>query len=181
MSHHRAEEVKEAAEHAKEHRKHAPVSLTIAIFAVLVATVTLMGHRSHTDEVLLETKVTDQWAYYQAKNMRLNNVEALDELLAALKDADPQRAESVHKSFHQEMAKYTKDKEEIAVEARKLEKEVTRATREANRYDLAEVFLEIALVVTSITLLTDKPGYWYFGIVLAAAGVIFGISALFIR
>ena len=51
----------------------------MAILAVLVATVTLLGHRAHTEEILLQTKATDQWNYYQAKNMRRNNLEALDE------------------------------------------------------------------------------------------------------
>ena len=75
------DELKEAAERAKENRAMAPVSLTMAILAVLVATVSLLGHRTHTEEILLQTRATDQWAYYQAKNMRRNNLEALDDVL----------------------------------------------------------------------------------------------------
>lgn len=41
-----------------------PVSLTISILAVLVAAVTLLGHRAHTEELLLQSQATDQWAYY---------------------------------------------------------------------------------------------------------------------
>jgi hypothetical protein len=40
------------------------------------------------------------------------------------------------------------------------------------------VLLEIALVVTSITLLTDKRAYWYFGCILATLGVICTVSGL---
>ena len=43
-----------------------PVSLTISILAVLVAAATLMGHRAHTEEVILQAKSSDQWAYSQA-------------------------------------------------------------------------------------------------------------------
>ncbi len=49
------EELHEAAERAKERKELAPVSFTMAILAVLVATVTLLGHRAHTEEILAQT------------------------------------------------------------------------------------------------------------------------------
>src|SRR5579871_2290201 len=74
------QELQEHAEHAQHDRSLAPVSLTMAVLAVLVATVSLLGHRSHTEEVILQNKATDQWAYYQAKNIRRHT----DELFADL-------------------------------------------------------------------------------------------------
>ena len=53
----------------------------------------------------MQTRATDQWAYYQAKNMRRNNLEALDEVLTAL-DSKAERAEEVQKHFHEEIDKY---------------------------------------------------------------------------
>lgn len=181
MTHSEAEELKEAAERAKERRELAPVSLTMAIVAVLVATVTLLGHRAHTEELLLQTKATDEWSYYQAKNMRRNNLEALDDVLTALHDSDPQRSAEVRKRFHEEIDKYRDQQKDIQSEARNLEADVQKSSRRADRFDLGEVFLEIALVVTSITLLTDNRGYWYFGLVLAGIGIACAISAYFVR
>ncbi len=166
------DKAKEAAEEAKERKHLAPVSLTMAILAVLVATVSLMGHRAHTEEILLQTRATDQWAYYQAKNMRRNNLEALDDVLTALENTKAERAVEVQKHFHEEIDKYRDQQKDIQAEARGLEAEVAHATRRADRFDLGEVFLEIALVVTSITLLTDNRTYWYLGFVLAAVGVV---------
>ena len=174
-------ELEEAAEIAKERRQLAPVSLTMAILAVLVATVTLLGHRAHTEEILSQTRATDQWSYYQAKNMRRNNLEALDDVLTALQNTDPTRAQEVHKRFHQEIDKYRDQQKDIQAEARGIEAEVAAATRHANRFDLGEVFLEIALVVTSITLLTDNRAYWYLGLLLAAIGIGCAASAFFMR
>jgi Domain of unknown function (DUF4337) len=166
------DKAKEAAAEAKERKHLAPVSLTMAILAVLVATVSLLGHRAHTEEILMQTRATDQWAYYQAKNMRRNNLEALDEVLTALENTKAERAAEVQKHFHQEIDKYRDQQKDIQNEARGLEAEVGRASRRADRFDLGEVFLEIALVVTSVTLLTDRRGYWYFGMVLAVVGVV---------
>jgi len=176
-----ADELKEAAERAKEVRELAPVSLTMAILAVLVATVTLLGHRAHTEELLLQTKATDQWSYYQAKNMRRNNLEALDEVLTALENTKAERAEEIHKHFREEIDKYRDQQKDIQGEAKELEAEVQKASRRADRFDLGEVFLEIALVVTSITLLTERRAYWYFGFVLAAIGIVCAASGLLLR
>ena len=63
-------ELQEHAEHAKHDPTLAPISVTMAVLAVLVAVVTLLGHRAHTEEVVLQAKSSDQWAYYQAKNIR---------------------------------------------------------------------------------------------------------------
>lgn len=74
-------ELKEHAEEAAHEPSLAPITLTMAILAVLIAAVTLLGHRAHTEEVLLQTRAADQWAYYQAKEVRRRNYELfLDEL-----------------------------------------------------------------------------------------------------
>ena len=63
------------------------------------------------------------------------------------------------------------DKEEIQAEARKLVQEVATERNRADLFDLAEVFLEIGLVVTSITLLSGRRIFWHVGIVLSVVGV----------
>ena len=166
------DKAREAAEEGRERKNMAPVSLTIAILAVLIATVSLLGHRAHTEEILLQTRATDQWAYYQAKNMRRNNLEALSDVLTALENTKAERTQEVQKRFHEDIDKYRDQQKDIENEARNLESEVRQTSRRANRFDLGEVFLEIALVVSSITMLTDNRRYWYFGCVLAVAGMV---------
>ena len=175
------DELKEAAERAKEVRALAPVTLTMAILAVLVATITLLGHRAHTEEILLQTRATDQWSYYQAKNMRRSNLEALSDVLTALENTKAVSAEQVQKRFHEEIDKYREEQKDIQAEARGFEAEVERASRRANHFDLGEVFLEIALVVTSITLLTERRAFWYFGLLLAAIGLLCAATVLLVH
>ena len=64
------QELHESAEHAHHNPSMAPVSLTMAVLAVLVAVASLLGHRAHTEELVLQTKSADQWAFYQAKSTR---------------------------------------------------------------------------------------------------------------
>ena len=173
-------ELKEHAEAAAERKGLAPVSLTMAIVAVLVATVSLLGHRAHTEEILLQNKVTDTWAYYQAKNLRRNNLEALNAVLSALEGKN-EKAEQVSKRFEHDIEKYGEEKDEIQKEAHHVEEELASDTRRANRFDLGEVFLEISLVVTSITLLTGRKHYWVLGMIMAAAGIAIAASVLLLH
>src|SRR6266700_3830527 len=93
------DELKEAAERGRENRGLAPLSFTMAILAVFVAAVGVLAHRAHTEEILMQTRSTDQWAYYQAKNIRRNNLEALDDLITALEGTKAERAEEVRQRF----------------------------------------------------------------------------------
>src|SRR5271169_1676864 len=121
-------ELRERAEAAAERKGLAPVSLTMAVVAVLVATISLLGHRAHTEEIILQNKTTDEWAYYQAKNLRLNNLQALDDVMGALEGKN-EKAEQVQKRFEADIEKYGEEKNEIQREARGLEDELRHETR----------------------------------------------------
>jgi hypothetical protein len=46
---------------------------------------------------------------------------------------------------------------------------------------MGEVFLEVALVITSITLLSGRRIFWHLGLVLGAAGVVVAASVWILR
>ncbi len=168
---HEMEELQEAAEHGRE-SKLAPVSLTMSILAVLVAVAALLGHRAHTEEVLLQNKATDQWGYYQAKYIRRHTMEQMDELLKVLPLRDGAAAQALLKKNEAAIEKSRGEQEKIQEEAKGLEQEVDLFTHRANRYDLGETLLEVGLVICSITLLTRRRTYWLAGSVFGVAGVI---------
>ncbi len=169
-------ELHEHAEHAAHDPSLAPVSLSMAVIAVLVATVSLMGHRSHTEEILLQSKATDQWAYYQAKNIRRNTDEIFADLSTVVAAKDAAAMAKFQGKYSAEASRQRDEQKKLEEEARKLEEEGQQERRRADRFDLAEVFLEIALVVTSITLLSKKRGFWYAGLVLSVVGVVAAVS-----
>jgi hypothetical protein len=172
MSSEELQELHEHAEHAKHDPTIAPVSLTMAILAVLVAVVSLLGHRAHTEEVLLQNKASDQWAYYQAKNIRRHNDELFADLTAITPAKDAAQLDKLREKYSQEADRYRDEQKEIETEARRLESEVAGERARADRYDLGEVFLEVALVITSITLLTRRRIFWSAGLVLGVVGLI---------
>jgi hypothetical protein len=158
-----------------------PVSVTISILAVLGAVVTLLGHRAHTEELLLQAKATDQWAYYQAKNIRLHEMQAVADMLNVLAPADKEKAAAVHEKYAKEVERYENDKDTISDKAKELEAERDIVSHRADRFDAGEVFLEMGLVICSITLLTKRRFFWFSGIVIGAVGVIVAITGLLLH
>jgi hypothetical protein len=178
---HEMEELQEAAEHGREHSNLAPVSFTMAFLAVLVAIATLLSHRAHTEEVLLQNKATDQWGYYQAKNIRRHTMEQLDELLKVVQLKDSAGAESLIKKNEAAIEKSKDDQDKIQEEAKGLEEQVDLYERRADRYDVGETLLEVGLVICSITLLTKRRHYWFAGMLFGVAGVVFTATGVLLH
>jgi hypothetical protein len=178
MSSEEFSELKEHAEHAKHEPAMAPVSVSMAVLAVLVAVASLLGHRAHTEEVVLQARSSDQWAFYQAKNIRRHNDEIFADLSSVITTPDPATLAKLKDKYSQEAARYQKEQKEIEDEAKKFEAEVETSRRRADRFDLAEVFLEIGLVITSITLLSGRKLYWGMGLAFGAAGIIVAATGL---
>ena len=174
-------ELKEHAEHAKEDPTLAPVSVTMAILAVLVAVVTLLGHRAHTEEVVLQAKASDQWAYYQAKNIRKHEDEIVADVTAVQPATDAAALAKLRAKYADEASRYRDEQDEIQDKAKELEAEVSTERDRANRYDLAEVFLEVGLVITSITLLSGRRFFWMLGMVLGLVGIVLAVTGFFVH
>jgi sulfur carrier protein ThiS len=174
-------ELKEHAEHAALDPKMAPVSFTMALLAVVLATITLLGHRAHTHQVILQTRANDEWSYYQGKSVRRATNETVAKLMTAMDFKDKEQAAKVRESIAAEAERYRKESDEIQDKARELQNEARHENRLANRFDLGEGFLQVALVITSITLLTRRRHYWAIGGVIALAGMVVAISAAFVH
>jgi Domain of unknown function (DUF4337) len=164
-----------------EYRLTLPVSLSMSILAVLVAGATLLGHRAHTEELLLQSHATDQWAYYQAKNIRLHQVQGIADLLGALAPADKAKAQALRENYLKEAERYSAEKDDINEKAKEYENERDLLSRRADRFDASEAFLEIGLVICSLTLLTKRIGFWFGGILIGLIGVIVALGGLLLR
>jgi hypothetical protein len=157
------------------------ISLAISVLAVLVAMVTVLGHRTHTEAILLQSRAGDQWNQYQAKKNRQvaeSNTVAVLQSLPSAKDNQVQQKVDGYRSH---IAKLENDQKEEQDKAEGLESQVERAERRAGRYDLGEALLQISVVLSSITLITRKQSYFFFGLLLGLVGLVWSLSALFIH
>ena len=168
---HELMEAREAHENHGDNPLMLPVAVTLSILAVLVAIATLLGHRASTEEIILQTKASDQWALFQAKNIRLHEMQSVADMLSTFSPVDKEKAESLRERYLKETERYEKEEEEVSEQAKELEKERDLVSHRADRYEAGEVILEIALIICSLTLLTKKRIFWLSGIALGLIGI----------
>ncbi len=170
-----AHKLKESGEEGGESLK--AISLAISILAVIVAMVTVLGHRSHTEAILMQSRAADQWNEYQAQKIRMNNLMVtVDQmnLQPSLSGAAIAKREE-YKTHIQKWETELVEEQEAAVS---YERKVEHAEAKAFRYDLGEALLQIAVVLSSVTLFTRNHAYFLLGLTIGVTGVIVAGSAL---
>ena len=166
------------------------VALTTAVYAVVLAIASLGGNNAMKEMLLAQQEATNQWAYYQAKVVRehLNRANKLlvETQLAEpspLKGAERDKFDALRKKYADEEQRMNMDKKDIEKEARKHETE-----RDINRdrdpyFDYAEVLLQIAIVCSSVAILSASRAMFWFSSVLAVLGALLTVNgfSLFLR
>ena len=157
-----SDDIKEAAALGEKR-----IGVTMAVVAVFLAAATMLAHRTHTQEVVLQTRAADQWGYYQAKSSRSHMYDA-DSRLALVLGSGRDIAGLLAETGKKESA----DAERIRQMAEHLEGETDSAARRATYFDVAEVALEVSLVLCSVTLLTTLPVFWLASFISTLAGFV---------
>ena len=179
----------EHAEHA-QHAAHNPfdrrVAMTMAIVAAVLACVSLLGHREHTNSVLYATQASNQWNYYQAKKNRqyLYDAHGRSLPLTAKDPANPRapdQAAALSRDWLGKAETYKQDSDAIEETARDLQEKSENAHHRADRYDLGELSVELALVLCSVAVLTKRPMYWYSGMGFGALGLAVALTGLLMK
>jgi len=147
----------------------------MAVVAAGLAVVSVLSHLATTEEILLQQKASDQWSYYQAKSIRRYESEVARDMFAAMKN------EKQSEQYAKNAEKYKHDNEEIQKEARGLEEESHLNGRHELRLDYGEVFLELAIVLGSLSILTKRPEMWYLSIGSAALGIGLAVSTYWVH
>ncbi len=185
----------EQAEH-EQHGVHSAfdrrVAMTMAILAAGLACVTMLSHRAHNETLRLQseagifqTKASDQWSFYQAKNIRQHEYEAYLALLAAVAKQSGQE-DAAHKAeadWSAQIEKYRGELPEMKGKAEELEHETDERQEQSHhfhqrgsRFDLGALGLEVALVLASLAVLTKQPRFWYVSIAVGVLGALASAS-----
>ena len=174
-------EIHEHAEKAREHPSLVGATFTMSLLAVLVAAVSVLGHRAHTQTIIDNTRSADAWAEYQARNIRRHNYELFIDLLSVAQMKDAAQSEQVKAKYAATVKRYEDELKVARAKAEDFEAQAEHHERQGARYDLGEVCLEAALVITSITLITRRKLFWGMGAALATLGLIIAITASWVH
>jgi len=177
-------EVHELHEHAEKTRENPELigaTFTMSVIAVLVAAISVLGHRAHTRTILDQTRAADSWSEYEARSIRYHNYELFADLLSVAQVKDPDKAQKLKDRYASEQQRYRQEQDTVQAKAKTFEASAEEHERKGARYDMGEVCLEAALVITSITLITRKKPFWFMGSAMAAGGVLFAFSSIWVH
>jgi hypothetical protein len=173
------EELEEIKAHAFTRR----VALTTAVIAVILAISSLGGNNAMKEMILAQQQASDQWAYYQAKagrehfyrgqKMRLE-LDLLEK--ETLKPEIRQRYETLLKQMASQEERYAKERLEIEKAARKLEHERDVAQSKDPYFDFSEVLLQIAIVMSTVAILSQSRAIYGVSLIAAALGALLGLN-----
>ena len=160
------------------------LALTTVIFAVCATLATFKGGGFSTRTVLNQAMASDQWAYYQAKGIKGNlyEVEVLRlkrELELAPKASLPLLEKSLA-DMEKKVAKYDGEKADIQKKATGFEEAKADAQKHGAPFGLAVIFLQIAILLSSIAaLLKKQPVYWA-GLAVGVVGLVYFINGFYL-
>jgi hypothetical protein len=167
-----SKQVKEAGEESLT-----SISLAISIFALLTAMVTVLGHRSHTEAVLAQSKAGDQWNLYEARKIREDSLLVVMDQMILLPTVDAKATAAKLAEYKAHIVKWNEDLKQEQDTAEEYQGEVKIAERKAQHFDLGEALLQISVVLSSITLFTRRRHFFIGGVVLGIVGAVVAASA----
>ena len=151
------------------------IGILASVVAVLLAVVTIVSHRAHTDAVLMKSDANDKWSYYQSKRIKFHSLELGEDLVNVLgaKSADAQK---MLERYGSEKKKYAHDSDVAQEDARSQDREAAQVEKRALRYDFGEGLLEIGLVLTSLYFISRSRLFPWLGMTSAVLGVGIALS-----
>ena len=175
------QELHEHAEHAREYPALVGATFTMSVIAVLVAAISVLGHRAHTRAIVEQTEAADSWSEYQARNIRRHSYQLFIDLLSVVQVKDPNQADRIKAKYAGEIERYEEELKGARSKAENFAAEAEQNERRGARYDLGEVCLEAGLVITSITLITRRKFFWGMGSGLALAGILIAATGVWMH
>jgi len=143
------------------------VAVTVAVLAVLASISTLQAERTaaesilnKNDAVLWQSRASDEWAYRQAKSIKLH----LEELApGGAAKTNPTRDDI---AASEERARAAEERRDEA------NREAIERFEQHHRFAVGTSLLQIAIVLETIAVVLDRSALWYGGLLIGAGGAL---------
>ena len=155
------------------------LALTTVIFAVCATLSTLKGGGYGSKAVMSQAQASDQWAFFQAKSIKGYVYDLQKEKFEMdLKVMRPSRAlagdyEKRIAAYKEKIERYEKEKEDIKKKADELEARRDDAQKHSGAFGMAAMFLQIAILLSSIAALMKQKYFWFLGMAAGCIGLVY--------
>ena len=160
------------------------LALSTAIMAVLAALTTLYMGKFSSRAIMSQGQESDQWAYYQAKSIKQHTFEmsrkSLELQFRSQKGLPADVAQDFEKTlakYSDEIKRYDAEKKEIKDKAEGIAKTKHKAQDMGGNFAYALIFLQIAIMLSSLASLTKRHYLWYIALVCNIGWLFFFLDA----
>ena len=166
-----------------ENRQSKFIGVYIGVLAAILAICSLGGDNAAKDAMRGNIDATNQWAFFQAKNVRrtvyATAADDMELVLLTNPGLTPEARAAVTtkvKEYRDRVALFSSDKktneglDELFVKGKAIEKERDLALRKDPYFDAAQAMLQIAIVLASVALIAEVGLLVVFSLGLAILG-----------
>jgi len=154
---------------------------------VVLAIAALGGNHAMKEMLLAQQQSSDQWAFYQAKVIREHLYRAqklrlevdLAERGATSRPEAREKMEALFKKLDEEEKRYNAEKKDIEKDAKKLEALRDSFQARDPYFLVAEALLQIAIVMSSVSILARSGLIFSFSLILAVVGAVLTANGYF--
>jgi len=165
------------------------LAMTTVVLAVAATLSTFKGGGYSTSSILFQSQASDQWAYYQAKSVKLNlydlrsqQMEAEMEL-ARMKSGSKETNKVYEKTlaqYREKVETYKTEQAGIKAKAESLEAARDDARQHSKNFGQAVVFLQLAILLSSMAALLKKRNIWLLGVGVGAVGLVYFLNGFLV-
>ncbi len=162
-----------------ENKFNKRVALVTAIYVVILAITSLGGSNAAKEMMLSQQQASNYWSFYQAKAIREHLYKSQSYLLKGLSGSagvNKIQAEKSIQFLEEESARMASDKKEIEPKAKDAEQVRDLNQQKDPYFDYAEVLLQIAVVLSSIAILSQAQIMFWISLVTAVLGSILSVN-----
>jgi hypothetical protein len=160
------------------------VALLIAVLALVLAFSETLGKGAQTNGLSHNIEASNLWAFFQAKTIRMTNVQTAAGVLEAelAQVSNPQAKDAMEKriaDWKKAAARYDSEpdtregRKELAARAKSAEAKRDRSIAAYHHYEVASAAVQIAIVLASATIITGMNVLSWIAGGLGVIGIVF--------
>jgi Domain of unknown function (DUF4337) len=166
------------------------IALLIAVLALFLSFSETLGKSAQTEAIAANVESSDLWAFFQAKSIRMTQVNTAAEemLVAAEAAADPGTKATMQKqidAWKKTAARYDSEpstregRKELAERAKEEEEKRDLALAKYHHYELGSAAFQVGIVLSSAAVITGTVALAWLGGVLGIVGLVLTAFGLF--
>lgn len=159
------------------------LALTTIIFAVAATLSTFKGGGYSTRSMLSQEQASNKWSYFQSKSLKLYLYETQKDVLeldikriqgneVGVKDAYLKKISE----YEQSVKRYDKEKADIKKDAEHFESLRDEAQKHSQAFGMAVIFLQISILLSSISALIKRKYLWYMAMGVGVVGLFYFLN-----